>query len=200
MNTAQLQTRDEAKRIAVIEAAANVFPRYGFRRTTMNDVAEAAGISRPALYLMFENKEHLFSELVKYRLDLACSEATAQLHSSGPVAERFMNAVLSFERIFYEPIADSPHGAELMDANLSLKSDSMMDGVNLFIADLALSLEQAGKVGEIDLGKSPAAAEEFVALLFTSIGGIKKKASSGADFRRQVQQLTQIFLQTLSID
>lgn len=197
MNAEQLQSRDEAKRIAVLEAAAEVFPRYGFRRTTMSDVAEASGISRPALYLMFENKEHLFSELVTYRLDLACKEATEALHSKGPIAERFMNAVLSFERIFYEPLADSPHGAELMDANLSLKSDSMMAGVDRFIADLSLSIKQAGKAGEIDLDKAPGGANEFVALLFTAIGGVKKKASSSADFRRQVQQLTQIFLQSL---
>ncbi len=77
METAeQNQTRDSAKKIAVFDVAADVFARYGFRRTTMNDLAEAAGISRPALYLMFENKEHLFIELVSYRVDEAISAAT----------------------------------------------------------------------------------------------------------------------------
>ena len=44
----------------IIEAATSVFLRYGFRRTTMGDIAEAAGVSRPALYLRFCNKEHIF--------------------------------------------------------------------------------------------------------------------------------------------
>jgi len=53
-----------------------VFLRYGHARTTMNDVAEEAGISRPALYLVFQRKEDIFAavidrliedELQKYR-------------------------------------------------------------------------------------------------------------------------------------
>ena len=45
------------KREAVFGVAADVFAQYGVRRTAMNDIAQAAGISRPALYLMVENKE-----------------------------------------------------------------------------------------------------------------------------------------------
>ena len=52
--------KHQAKRDAVYDAASAVFAQYGFRRTTMNDIAKSAGISRPALYLMFENKEDLF--------------------------------------------------------------------------------------------------------------------------------------------
>lgn len=198
MQTEQLQSRDEAKRSAVFEAAAVVFAQYGFRRTTMNDLAEAAGISRPALYLMFENKEHLFVDLVAYRLNQACREASAELRGNGPCAERFLNAVLTFERIFYEPIADSPHGSELMDANINLKSDTMMVGVDRLTAELITALKQADRQGEMDLSRSPARAEEFVALLFAAIGGIKKKATSAADFRKQVQQVTRIFLQSIA--
>jgi AcrR family transcriptional regulator len=43
-----------------IEAAADVFLRYGFARTTMGDIAKAASMSRPALYLLFPGKEQVF--------------------------------------------------------------------------------------------------------------------------------------------
>ncbi len=66
--------RHRAKREAVYEAAATVFAQYGFRRTTMNDIAQAAGISRPALYLMFANKENLFQGLAAFRLDQAIEQ------------------------------------------------------------------------------------------------------------------------------
>lgn len=190
--------RDETKKVAVFDTAATVFSQYGFRRTTMNDIAEAAGISRPALYLMFENKEHLFIELASFRLDQAIDAATAALANEGSLQARFSRAILDFERIFYEPIADSPHGAELMDTNISLKTDRMMLGLERLFRMLGDALKQAEKAGEVSFAGSPAKADEFVALLFTAIGGIKKKASTAAEFRKQVEQVTQIFLQTLA--
>ncbi len=174
-----------------------VFAQYGFRRTTMNDIAEAAAISRPALYLMFENKEHLFAELATFRLEQAAGAAENALGSESPLTERFLEAVLVFERIFYEPIADSPHGAELMDANISLKNERMTEGLERLMTTLVNELNKAAQVGEIQFTNAPGTPREFVELLFTSIGGIKKKATSGADFRKQVQQLTQIFLAML---
>jgi len=194
MSTTETPSRDELKRAAVFEAAASVFAQYGFRRTAMNDIAEAAGISRPALYLMFENKEHLFVELACFRLEQAVSAAEYALSENGSVGHRFMKAILVFEEIFYEPIADSPHGTELMDANISLKNERMATGVERLMTSLTSALRTADKTGEIDFSRSPTRPREFVELLFTGIGGIKKKATSGADFRRQVQQLTQIFL------
>ncbi len=190
-------SREEAKRIVVFEAAATVFAQYGFRRTTMNDIAEAAAISRPALYLMFENKEHLFAELATFRLEQAAGAAEQALASTSPLTERFLEAVLVFEQIFYEPIADSPHGAELMDTNISLKNERMTDRLEKLMTALVAELNKAEKTGEIQFSSAPGTPREFVELLFTSIGGIKKKATSGADFRKQVRQLTEIFLDTL---
>ncbi len=194
----QALNRDDAKKATVFETASTVFSQYGFRRTTMNDIAEAAGISRPALYLLFENKEHLFIELVTFRFEEAIAAATASLEKEGAIQERFGQAILDFERIFYEPIADSPHGAELMDTNLNLKNDKMMAGIEKLFSMLTEALKQAEKSGEINFANAPAKSDEFVSLLFTAIGGIKQQASSGADFRKKVEQVTHIFLQTLS--
>lgn len=198
MPATESPSRDELKRAAVFEAAATVFAQYGFRRTTMNDIAEAASISRPALYLMFANKEQLFVELATFRLGQAVSAAEQALSADGPLSKRFLAAILIFEEIFYEPIADSPHGAELMDINISLKNERMAASLEKLMTALTSALKKADKAGEIDFGNSPARPREFVDLLFTGIGGIKKKATSGADFRRQVQRLTEIFLRTLN--
>ncbi|MDR3670489.1 MAG: helix-turn-helix domain containing protein [Holophaga sp.] len=48
----------------ILEAATSVFLRYGFRRATMGDIAQEAGVSRPALYLRFCNKEHIFQTVL----------------------------------------------------------------------------------------------------------------------------------------
>lgn len=44
-----------------VAAAGEVFLRYGYVRTTMGDIAKAAGMSRAALYLLFPGKEQAFA-------------------------------------------------------------------------------------------------------------------------------------------
>jgi AcrR family transcriptional regulator len=56
--------KTEEKRRRILAAVRPLFLRYGFKRVTMDDLAAAAGISRPALYLVFPKKERLFSEFV----------------------------------------------------------------------------------------------------------------------------------------
>ena len=60
---------------AVLDAAVGVFARFGYRKTSMEDVARAAGISRQGLYLSFANKEELFRRAVEHSLShqLACA-------------------------------------------------------------------------------------------------------------------------------
>ena len=190
--------RHRAKREAIYEAAATVFAQYGFRRTTMNDIAQAAGISRPALYLMFDNKENLFQGLAAFRLDQAIEQALGVLAGGGDTNERIIAALLVFERIFYEPIADSPHGAELMDISQSLASESMMKDIVRLHAALAKTLSDAEQAGEVNFENSPLKPKAFVELLFTGLNGVKKKASNTAEFRKMVKQLTEVFLQSVA--
>jgi AcrR family transcriptional regulator len=68
---ARKQTEHQAseKREQVIAAASVVFLRYGRVRTTMNDIAAEAGISRPALYLIFPQKDEIFALVIDRLLD-----------------------------------------------------------------------------------------------------------------------------------
>lgn len=50
----------EAKRVQILDAAIGCFARSGYEVTSMDDVAEAAKVSKGSLYDYFENKEDLF--------------------------------------------------------------------------------------------------------------------------------------------
>ncbi|MFZ9026694.1 MAG: TetR/AcrR family transcriptional regulator [Pseudohongiellaceae bacterium] len=190
--------KHQAKRDAVYDAASVVFAQYGFRRTTMNDIAKSAGISRPALYLMFENKEDLFQGLAAHRLDQAIDSALSVLQGNGKIADRFLESLLVFEQIFYEPIADSPHGTELMDISLSLASEIMTKKLARFHAALTKSLSEAEARGQITFARTPMKPRAFVELLFTALNGVKKRALNTAEFRKLVRQLTEIFLLSIA--
>ncbi|MEM0929153.1 MAG: TetR/AcrR family transcriptional regulator [Pseudomonadota bacterium] len=191
-------TRSHEKREAVFDAAASVFAQYGFRRTSMNDIAQAAGISRPALYVLFENKEDLFRQLASNRQNEAISEAVSILEQDAPFTERFTLAILAYERIYYEPIAGSPHAAEFMDTALGLVSDDMMKRHNRLVQYLSDVIDQAAGEGHVSLKRIGMKTKAFVELLMSSIGGQKKSATSVRDFRQRVKHVTSVFLASIA--
>ncbi|HEX4905620.1 MAG TPA: TetR/AcrR family transcriptional regulator [Acidimicrobiales bacterium] len=69
-----------ARRRQLLDSALDVFATRGFHGASMNDVAEAAGVTKPVLYQHFESKRQLFVELLEdvgSRLGQLVAEATA---------------------------------------------------------------------------------------------------------------------------
>jgi AcrR family transcriptional regulator len=52
------------ERQRIFKAAIGCFQRFGLRRTTMDDVAAAAGVSRKTVYNYFDNKTGLVAEVI----------------------------------------------------------------------------------------------------------------------------------------
>ena len=48
----------------MLDAASTLFVRYGYDKTTMNDIASAAGVAKSTIYLRWKKKEDLFEALV----------------------------------------------------------------------------------------------------------------------------------------
>jgi AcrR family transcriptional regulator len=64
---------------ALLDAAIGVFARFGYRKTSMDDVARAAGVSRQGLYLSFANKEELFRRALDHSLRIQLTSAITAL-------------------------------------------------------------------------------------------------------------------------
>ena len=65
------QGRSPRKRQAILEAAATVFLRNGYRGTSMDEIAAAAAVSKQTIYKHFGDKERLFTAIVTSRVDEA---------------------------------------------------------------------------------------------------------------------------------
>lgn len=67
-------TRDESKRVRLIESAASAFARVGFERASVEEIADAANVGKGTVYLYFDTKDALFKSVLrelKHRLDTA---------------------------------------------------------------------------------------------------------------------------------
>jgi AcrR family transcriptional regulator len=70
-----------ARREQILDVALVVFARSGFHGSSMNDVADAAGVTKPVLYQHFDSKRDLYSALldeVGARLLNSISKAAAE--------------------------------------------------------------------------------------------------------------------------
>jgi len=75
----------DQRRQQLVEVALRLFAERGFTATTMDDIAEAAGVTKPLLYQHFGSKRALYLELVDsvaHRLLEAIDEATSA--AAGP--------------------------------------------------------------------------------------------------------------------
>jgi AcrR family transcriptional regulator len=69
-----------ARREQLLDVALTVFAESGYHGTSMNDVAERAGVTKPVLYQHFESKRDLFQALldeIGARMTMAITQATA---------------------------------------------------------------------------------------------------------------------------
>lgn len=65
----QLLETGSQRRKLILDAAVQVFGRFGFKKTTVDDLAAAAQISKQGLYLHFSSKEEVFVSAMQKYLD-----------------------------------------------------------------------------------------------------------------------------------
>jgi len=66
-------------KLQIIEAAATTFSRYGFKKTTMDDIAFTAGKGKSSLYYYFKNKEDVFEAVAQHEAEILQLEIEKEL-------------------------------------------------------------------------------------------------------------------------
>lgn len=81
------------RRDAVLASALETFVRYGYRKTSMDDIARAAGISRPGLYFLFAAKQKLFAAAMAAAVERDLNTAASALQDQAqPLLQRLLDA------------------------------------------------------------------------------------------------------------
>jgi AcrR family transcriptional regulator len=77
------------KELQVLAAAKELFGRFGFKKTTVDEIAERAGISKRTLYEVFKSKEKILAELVMFEARSFRRFCLAQLERLTDPVEKF---------------------------------------------------------------------------------------------------------------
>ncbi len=70
--------KKQQRREKIIAVAKELFTRFGYRKTSMEEVARAAGLTKPTIYAYFPSKEDLMLEVVRSEVERIFSEALLQ--------------------------------------------------------------------------------------------------------------------------
>ncbi|KJF42127.1 TetR/AcrR family transcriptional regulator [Draconibacterium sediminis] len=77
----------------IIEAAGIVFERFGFKKTTMDDIAYAAGKGKSSLYYYFKNKEEVFEAVVAHEAKQLVAEINKAINASHSAVDKLRSYV-----------------------------------------------------------------------------------------------------------
>jgi TetR/AcrR family acrAB operon transcriptional repressor len=102
----------------ILDAAMEVFARYGYRRASMDQVAEAAGLTRQAVYHHFQSKEALFRAAVEAlhdgALEAAIAAGAAAEQAGQSLADVLAAQVDAKTRYVVECMEETAHMEELL--------------------------------------------------------------------------------------
>lgn len=140
--SAELSPADAARRAGLLEASLAVFARFGFRKTSMDEVARAAQISRQGLYLHFANKEELFRETVRHACEASLADALAALKADAPLPDRLVRGFDEWVGRYVGRFAAD--AADLMEAAETLAGTMIADSEKVFLEAVTGALREGG--------------------------------------------------------
>ena len=183
----------DQKQRQILNAALELFIRYGFKRTTMGDIAKQAGISRPALYLVFDNKEEIFKAGIANFTQEMVVKVREGLEQASSIGER-LHCVLQVAFVeTFEMMHDSPHIEELVECSHGFAA-GLMESAHAALDDLLASIFKAEKVRLKRVKLTPLAAAKAVN---ASARGMKAAAKSNKEMRELIASLEKLTLAAL---
>jgi len=102
----------EEFRKKVILTAGQIFSHYGFRKTTMDEIARALKMGKSSIYYYFESKEEIFEAVVLHEANILRNELTTAIKSVESPTDKMRKYVFvrmkSFEKLsnYYNAIFD----------------------------------------------------------------------------------------------
>jgi AcrR family transcriptional regulator len=106
----------------LLSAAKRCFLMHGYRRTSIDDVAQEAGVAKGTVYLYFKSKEEIFRAVSSAIIGKYLEDAERAAAAPGTVEERLAGA-LEAKVVTVHLLKSSAHGQELVDSSHTVSGD-----------------------------------------------------------------------------
>lgn len=186
----------EPKRRAILEAASRLFIQFGFRKTSVEEIATAAGIGKGTVYLYFRDKDAIFLALLEaYRalIDEACRRAVEGDADPGVQLVALIDAKFGLS---HRILQRGPGAREMLEATNSLGAEVVSSLTSNYRAILRHFIETKLLSSRRD-GRTFDTAD-MEAVIFAFADGAMRNAVSPEAFDRTVRHFVTMLLLGLS--
>lgn len=183
----------DERRALILQAAYSTFVSYGFKRTTMDDIARAVGLSRPALYIHFRSKPDIFRGLMLTMMEDMRARVATCLERDLPLSERIELALQEGIIIPHRQILETAHGAELFDTSHEFAADLFLAWMKIVEEEITLALNRALDADIITI-PSGLSADIIASLLIDAIQGMKSRRQDIEEVAEAIPHLLKLTL------
>ena len=180
----------EPREQKIVDAAIGQFMRYGVRRTTMNDIATAAGVVRQTLYNVYDSKETVLRAAMRRLTDQSVAAVEAESGTAGSLGEKLDIACEHFALRPWDQINASPDADDLISGVMNVAVEEMKDADRRYRAVFAGML--APHKGAIE--SAGLTVDGLADLVQTSVKAFKHKADDRAHLEALLRSLKTMVL------
>ncbi|HEX7776911.1 MAG TPA: helix-turn-helix domain-containing protein [Parvibaculum sp.] len=185
------------KRVAIIDAALALFRANGYRRTAMEDIAQAANVAKGTLYLYFKSKDELFEALARLLASRIQADLEAAAARDLPLQGKVLAVLDAKLGFFFRSVLSSPHAAELLEPRANLPGDIFEPVNQAFRGMLAKALREGVKRGEIDPRAAGLSLDMALETLLAAAYGAEHGGGSETDFHDRLARIVALTLRGL---
>lgn len=187
------------QRSAILDKAFALFARQGYRRTSFGDIAEEVGLSRPAIYHYFKNKDAVFTAVtdrIHKDISLAIDRA---MDKPGSVEDRLFAVFEARAGRDYALLFVSPYGRELLEERKKREGgDGRDSGVQARMA-MEQIIREGEASGDLDLSVRGMTPESTVDLLEHFFEGLLAREASETNASAAARSMVGLFVAGLRI-
>jgi AcrR family transcriptional regulator len=163
-------------RTRILDAAMLVFRRHGFRRSSIEQAADAAGLTRQALYHHFRSKEALFRAVIEQLHESALAAEIAAAHAAekagGSLADILVAQLSGRLRQVIASFDGSPHIEELFSEHLVQARDLYQKYAGLYVEQGRATIERIRRKQRLALADGMTS-RDFARCIEMAISGTK---------------------------
>ena len=181
-----------AKPNAIVLAGLQLFTQYGYRKTSIDDIAHSAQVAKRTVYLHFENKAAVLLAILEYLGDQVRQGCAAAESAGGTPVHRLMGLLNAYFGMGFELFSKSEHMPEL-EETFSKLARTKIGGLNAeYKEGLARFLRSLEKTGEIGRPPQGLTVEQIVHILMRTAEGAKHDPEVQGDRKALERRLREL--------
>jgi AcrR family transcriptional regulator len=187
-----------AKPNAIVLAGLELFTQYGYRKTSVDDIAQAAQVAKRTVYLHFENKAAVFLAILEYLGDQVRQRCAAAESARGTSVDRLAGLLDAYFGMAFELFSKSEHMPELEETFSKLARERIGDlntEYEHWLARFLRSLEKTGAIGGPPHGLT---VEQIVHILMRTAEGAKHDPEVRGDRKALARRLRELAILTIA--